>query len=34
MAQVGLMLGWATIAYAVISLIIWPFTLVTSNIHP
>jgi len=34
MAQVGLMLGWATIAYAVFSLVIWPFTQVTSNIHP
>jgi hypothetical protein len=34
MAQVGLMLGWATIGYAVISLVIWPFTQVTSNIHP
>ena len=33
-AQVGLMLGWATIAYVVFGIIIWPVSQVTSNIHP
>jgi hypothetical protein len=28
------MLGWATIGYAALSLVIWPFSQLTSNIHP
>jgi hypothetical protein len=34
MAQIGIMLGWATIGYAALSLVIWPFSQLTSNIHP
>jgi len=34
MAQVGLMLGWANIAYVVFSIVIWPFSQLTSNMHP
>jgi hypothetical protein len=32
MAQVGLMLGWANIAYIVFSIVTWPFSQLTSNI--
>jgi hypothetical protein len=32
MAQVGLMLGWANIAYVVFSIVTWPFVQVTSNL--
>jgi hypothetical protein len=32
MAQVGLMLGWANIAYVVFSIVTWPISQVTSNI--
>jgi hypothetical protein len=32
MAQVGLMLGWANIAYVVFSIVTWPIRQVTNNI--
>jgi hypothetical protein len=32
MAQVGLMLGWANIAYVVFSIVTWPFSQLTSNL--
>jgi hypothetical protein len=32
-AQLGLMLGWANIAYVVFSIVIWPMSQVTSNIQ-
>lgn len=34
MAHVGLSLGWLRVAYTLVSLVIWPFASVTSNIRP
>jgi hypothetical protein len=34
MAQAGPTLGWATVAYAAISFVVWPLVHVASNIEP
>jgi hypothetical protein len=34
MAHVGITLGWLRVAYALVSLVIWPFASVASSIRP